>query len=205
VTAIATSYTEQLTGKARISYEEFLTLSEDVRAEWVEGEVVRMPSVGRAHQEVGRFLIALFQVFLDERPLGGLYYDPFQLRLPGARAGRAPDLMVLLHEHEDRLRDLHIEGPADLVLEIVSPSGASRDYVEKFREYEAGGVPEYWIVDPENRETSLFRLRDGRYERAAPDADDTLRSEVLPGFRIHPDWPWERPKVNGLVAAMLGS
>jgi Uma2 family endonuclease len=113
--------------------------------------------------------------------------------------------MVLLNEHLDRLHDLFIEGPADLIVEVVSPSGATRDYVEKFREYEAAGVPEYWVVDPQHGEAAFFILRDGRYEAAPLGAGGEFHSTVLPGFWVRAEWLWERPKASGLIAEMLAS
>jgi Uma2 family endonuclease len=200
----ALSLTEQLTGRPRISYEEFLALPlETVHTEWVDGELVPMPSVSGAHQDVVRFVLVLLDGYLSERPIGILRYDPFQIRADPRGPGRAPDVLVLLNEHVDRLHDLFVEGPADLIVEVVSPSGATRDYVEKFREYEAAGVPEYWVIDPAHVEATFFVLRDGRYEAQDLGADGTFQSTVLPGFWIRPQWLWERPKVNVLVAQML--
>lgn len=54
-------------------------------------------------------------------------------------------------EHLDRLQEMHLEGPADLVVEIVSPESRLRDRGEKFAEYELAGVSEYWLLDPELR------------------------------------------------------
>ena len=51
-------------------------------------------------------------------------------------------------EHLDRLTDSHLSGPADLVVEIVSPDSLGRDRGDKFAEYEAASIPEYWLIDP---------------------------------------------------------
>jgi Uma2 family endonuclease len=202
----APSYTQQLTGRPRISYEEFLALPMDaVHTEWVDGELVPMPSVSGAHQDVTHFLTMVFGLYLSERPVAVFRSDPFQIRADPRGPGRAPDLMVLLNEHLDRLHDLFIEGPADLIVEVVSPSGATRDYVEKFREYEAAGVPEYWVVDPQHGEAAFFILRDGRYEAAPLGAGGEFHSTVLPGFWVRAEWLWERPKASGLIAEMLAS
>ena len=47
-------------------------------------------------------------------------------------------------EHLDRLTDSHLSGPADLAVEIVSPDSLGRDRGDKFAEYGAAGIPEYW-------------------------------------------------------------
>lgn len=193
--------TEELTGKPRISYEEFLALDDERHFEWVGGEVVCMPSVGSLHQDVAGFLLELLRPFVRERALGRLFYDPFLVRL--TRSGRAPDITVLLNEHLSRLRDNYIEGAADLAVEVVSPDGVRRDYVEKRAEYEAAGIPEYWIIDPEKQEATFFVLIEGRYV-AAELEDGVFRSTVLSGFWLREQWLWERPLVRPLLREILG-
>jgi Uma2 family endonuclease len=184
----------------RISYEEFLALPGNPHVEWVDGEVVRMPPVTRLHSELGSWLIRCFKAFLEDRPTGELFYDPFQQRLVSRPSGRAPDLMVVLNEHLDRLRDNYLDGPADLVIEILSPGNASTDYVDKYHEYQADGVPEYWIVDPFHEEASFFLLADGRYERGHPDAEGVYRSTVIPGLALRVEWLWKRPPLREVAA-----
>jgi len=52
-------------------------------------------------------------------------------------------------------------------VEILSPSTASKDTVRKRWTYEAAGVPEYLIVDPDERIGLLLRLERGLYVDAA--------------------------------------
>ncbi len=197
--------TRAATGALRISYEEFLVLPPDVHAEWVDGEVVFMPSVSEQHSATGGYLIQLLRSFFDEEPLGRVFYEPFQLRMAARPSGRAPDVMVLLSEHMDRLERLYIRDAADLVVEVVSPSNASTDYVDKLKEYEAAGVGEYWIIDPEGQEAAFFALgADGRFERIPADDSGIVRSRVLPGFWLKPAWLWERPPVRKVIAELMG-
>jgi Uma2 family endonuclease len=195
------SLTEELSGKPRLSYEEFLALPTELHVEWVDGEVVLRPSVGILHNRTVRFLITLFGIYLRRRPEGELLFEPFQMR---GRAGRAPDLMVLLAAHQSRLHGNFLDGPADLVIEVVSPSGFRRDYIEKRDEYEALGVPEYWIIDPDNHEVSLFVMDGHRYRLVNSDAG-MLRSTVLQGFWVREEWLWEFPdEVETLQVILAG-
>ena len=69
-----------------------------------------------------------------------------------------------------------------------------RDRGAKYGEYEAGGVREYWVPDPDSRRTDFFVLSDdGRYQRAHPDADGKYQSAVLPCFRVNIHWLWQTP------------
>lgn len=194
------SITEELTGKVRVSYEEFLALPGNPHAEWVDGEVIPMMSVSSLHTRTHKWLLRLMDGFLDEQPMGETLFDPFQMKLAAGLPGRQPDISYLSNEHAGRLRDTFLDGPADLAIEIVSPGNAATDYVDKFREYEAGGVPEYWIIDPFNETADFFRLVDGRYERSHPDKDGVYHCAAIPGFWLRVEWLWKRPPLKQALA-----
>jgi Uma2 family endonuclease len=80
--------------------------------------------------------------------------------------GRAPDVCFLSSANLHRLKKNHIDGPADLVVEIVSLESIERDYVTKFAEYAQGGLGEYWIADP-LQQTARFScvMRQGRFRK----------------------------------------
>ncbi|NJN65536.1 MAG: Uma2 family endonuclease [Chloroflexaceae bacterium] len=184
----------------RMSYEEFLAWSdEDTHAEWVNGEVmVFMPPVER-HQAVAGFLYSLISLFTDWFDLGVVRFAPFEMRhLPG-RSSREPDLLFLAREHLSRLTPERLEGPADLVVEIISPSSAFRDRVEKFAEYQEAGVPEYWTIDPRptHQQATFYQCSAaGRYEEVGTDAAGRYHALVLPGFWLDPAWLWQEPLPN---------
>lgn len=76
-----------------------------------------------------------------------------------------PDLLVVCDPA--KLSSRGIEGAPDLVAEILSPSTAGKDVTRKRWAYETAGIPEYLIVDPDERVAVLLRLAAGRYEEAA--------------------------------------
>jgi Uma2 family endonuclease len=116
------------------------------------------------------------------------------MRLPTRPSGREPDLLFVANEHGNRLRPTYVDGPADLVIEIVSPDSEERDRVTKLAEYEGAGVPEYWLVDPVPQEATFYRLgADGRYDAVPINADGFYHSAALPGFRLWVAWLWQRP------------
>jgi Uma2 family endonuclease len=195
------TYTEELTGKSRISYEEFLALPAEIEAEWVDGEVLLMPSVGVEHARIVIWLHAFFSLFMKRTGAGDIFGEPFQMK---NRSGRSPDAFVLLSKNAGRLRNLFVDGPADLAIEVVSPSGARRDYVEKLREYEEAGVPEYWIIDPERREVTFFVARDGRFYGKDP-VDGVFVSEAIPDLWVRESWIWEQPDASEAANEVLAA
>jgi len=108
--------------------------------------------------------------------------------------GREPDILFVAQEHLDRLKETYLDGPADLVVEITSPESIVQDRGEKFYEYEAGGVGEYWLIDPQRRRAEFYRLgEEGWYQLIPVDEGGVYRSEVVSGFWLRPSWLWEEP------------
>ena len=179
----------------RMTFEEFLDwLDEDKHAEWMDGEVIMHSLVSARHQLVGRFLLSTVGFFVEDKQLGVVLYDPFQMKTGPDFPSRAPDLLFVAKENLHRLQTNHLYGPADLVVEIVSPESRGRDRGDKHFEYERGGVREYWLIDPE-RTLAEFHLlgADGRYSLAPLDADGCFHSSVLPGLRLRVAWLWQDP------------
>ncbi len=180
---------------AAVSYEEFLATSdEDTRAEWVDGEVIAMGPASLEHQDLADFLTALLRHFAEARELGMVCSAPFQMKTGPDLPGREPDILFVARPHLDRLRETHLAGPADLVVEIVSPDSGARDRGEKFYEYERGGVAEYWLLDPIREQAEFYRLgEDGLFHPLAVGDDGVLRSSVLPGCWLRVEWLWQDP------------
>jgi Uma2 family endonuclease len=75
-----------------------------------------------------------------------------------------PDEMIAGPQRACNLLKYYLDGPADVVIEVVLPGHESQDRTAKRRRYARGGVPDYWIIDPHKRTVDLLRLIDGRYE-----------------------------------------
>ncbi|HEX8273019.1 MAG TPA: Uma2 family endonuclease [Longimicrobiaceae bacterium] len=177
---------------AAMSYEDFLKAYDGVHAEWVHGEVVPMTPVSPRHQQIALFLSALFQIFCEQRQTGTVLLAPAQMKV--GDVAREPDVMVLTPEHTARIRPSFVEGPADLVVEIISPDSRGRDRGDKFYEYEQAGVREYWLVDPQRRQAEFYHLGErGTYEAVLPDIQGRFESRVLPGLWIQVEWLWQDP------------
>ena len=178
-----------------MTYEEFLDwLDEDTHAEWVNGKVVIHSPVSLRQNQLAGWLLILLSAFAEEGDGGEVLFAPFQMKIGPDFPGRAPDILFVARENLSRLRPNRLEGPADLVVEIVSPGSRGVDRGDEHFEYERGGVREYWLLDPERTLAEFNQLRpDGRYHLAAPDENGVFHSAVLPGFWLKVDWLWQDP------------
>jgi len=185
--------------RPKMTYEEFLAwANEDTLAEWVDGEVVMYSPASKQHQDMTSFLYEMIRAYTRPRDMGEIVQAPFQMKL---EHGREPDLLFVAREHLNRLRKTYLDGPADLVVEIISPESLDRDRGAKFAEYEAGGIPEYWLLDPVRRWAEFYRLgEDGRYRTAFAGAEGVYQTEALPGFWLRVEWLWQEPLPHPLRA-----
>jgi len=185
-----------------MTFDEYLAWSnEDVRAEWVDGRIETLMPVSLAHLAITRFLIVVLDTFLHLRKLGVLVHAPFLMRLQSRPSGREPDIAVVLDTHNDRLTPTYIDGPADVVVEVISPESRDRDRIDKYREYADAGVPEYWLIDPELKTAEFYTLRNGFYEPASIDAEGRFWSNSLPDFWLMVHWLWDAPQLTEILRA----
>ena len=178
-----------------ITYKQYLaTAPEDEHSEWVNGEIIPMAPISDEHQDVGSFLLVLMKTYVAHKHLGFIRYEPFQMKTGPDLPGCSPDILFLAKSNARRMKKNHLQGPADVVVEIIGPGSQSRDRGEKFFEYEQGGVREYWLIDP-HRKQAEFYLRDskGIFQLSPIGKDGIFASKVITGFRIKPAWLFQRP------------
>ncbi len=175
----------------KMTYEEFLGWAdEDTLAEWVDGEVIMTSPASAQHQRIAGFLNQVVELFVQSRNLGTVLNAPFQMKLEN---GREPDLLFVKREHLDRLKPTYLEGPADLVVEIISPESVGRDRGQKFYEYAQGGVPEYWLLDPQRQQAEFYHLEDDYYVLTFSGHEGRYDALMLPGFWLDIAWLWQEP------------
>lgn len=179
----------------RMTYDEFLKrYMNGEHLEWVKGEVIEMSPVTREHEEVRFFLSGLLREYVLMKQLGAVSGEPYNMKIGYGLPGRAPDLLFVANANLARMRNEYLDGPADLVVEIISQGSRRMDRVTKYSEYEAGGVKEYWIIDPKKQQCDFY-LRDnnGKYQPVPVGDDGIYRSATLAGFWMEIAWLWQRP------------
>jgi Uma2 family endonuclease len=177
--------------KKKFSYADYLTWNDDQRWELINGEPLLMsPAPNRIHQTVLRKLGYQIESYLQDKTCE-LFFAPFDVRLeePGTRNEDIfnivqPDLLVVC---DPAKLDTHgCIGAPDWIIEIISPSTASKDHIVKRELYEQVGVPEYWLVQPLDRLVMVYQLTpDRRYGRPAVYSEsDVVTVGILPELQI---------------------
>jgi Uma2 family endonuclease len=164
--------------------DEYLALDTNRLVELSDGclEVLPMPTF--LHQFIVDYLHALLKAFVNTHTRGAVLFAPLPVRLrPGTY--REPDIMYFRPE---RVVDVRTQPDgADLVMEVVSegPESRKRDLEIKRNEYAAAGIPEYWIVDPEERQIIVLTLQGKQYREHGVFGPGTEATSVLlPGFTV---------------------
>lgn len=176
--------------------------------EWIDGVVIKMASVSLQHKKLEGYLYELLRAYFALHPVGQVIAAPFVMRLEAVSSRREPDLQVILHSNEGTLTDTYMDGAADICIEIVSPGTVSSDYGDKLREYEAGGVREYWIIDSHRREVRFHRLGANQTYQLIMPIEGHYTTPLLPKLRVEVAALWSDTLPNvldvvALVKAML--
>lgn len=180
-----------------VSFEDFLDRYEGQSVEWHVGNVVQKVSNNERHQAIQMFLAFMLGYFLGIKNLGKIYQDGYQMQLNDNLPARQPDLLVVLNAHQDRIKHQYLDGAADIVIEIISPATGHIDRGEKYYQYQAGGIQEYWIIDPISKRVDVYYLDEDDNYQPILQNNNKIASQVLDGFVIDTTILWLDDLPNG--------
>ena len=144
------------------TYERYRELPDDRnRYEVLEGRLHVTPTPTTYHQLISRRIQFLFYE-LERAGQGQIYNAPVDLLMPGADPAQ-PDLVYVTREQENFVTKRGIEGVPELLVEILSPSTARRDRVDKLHIYRKAGVRRYILVDVQARTLEVLLLEGETY------------------------------------------
>ena len=170
----------------KLTYDDFVLFADDgQRHELIDGEHYVTPSQNIRHQRISGNLHLLIGTWLEEHPIGQLFYAPLDVVFSNVDVVE-PDLLYMSNERAAQvMTSLHVKGVPELVIEIASPGTRKRDEtiasaVDAFERQDRGarillkqvtdaerfGVAEYWVVDPDVDVVRVYRRDSERFDRA---------------------------------------
>lgn len=167
------------------TYEEYLKISDEDRCEFIDGKVYMMGSPSIQHQNiVGNMFFALKNYFKNKecRP----FVAPLDVTFVDDKNNKnvvQPDVLVVCDE--DKIIDNSYTGIPTLVVEVVSPSNSSHDYVTKLDLYLRAGVEEYWILNPISKNAICYRFENKMISNVEGcHYDESIKSQVFEELSI---------------------
>jgi Uma2 family endonuclease len=174
--------------------EEFERLMEDIPPddpndyELIDGRILMTPPPGWPHGEYESGIVGELRNFVKAHKLGRVFGSAQGFRLT-EKDTLAPDASFVSHERwaasPPPVMGKHLHVIPNLVVEIISPTTASRDLKEKKDLYAQCGIEEYWIFDYQQRSVLVLALEAGQYAIAdSAQGSGRVHSRLLPGFSV---------------------
>lgn len=182
------------------------TYSEDFpergRIDFIAGkiEVEVSPEDIFRHEVVKGEIHARLYLRVERDDLGHVFVGRTRICVPEADLSVEPDVVFVSHEALDSGRVklvpsatgepdsyIELEGPPELIVEVVSQYSVAKDTRRLPGRYAAAGVREYWLVDVRKEPLvfTIHHLQGGEYRAAEPDAQGFQTSDVFGcGFRL---------------------
>jgi Uma2 family endonuclease len=162
-----------LQSAGKYTYADSKAWPETERWELIGGEAFAMsPAPTRLHQRIVSLLMTKLGAWFADKPCQPLV-SPLDVFLPEGEEALnevstvvQPDLVVVCDEA--KLIDEGVRGAPDLVIEVLSPSTAYRDFTDKRALYEKHGVREFWVVNPVTLEVTAWNLDHGSFGLPRP-------------------------------------
>ncbi len=177
-------------------------LTEDVKAEFINGEVIVQTPAKRKHTTASMNLSALLSAYVESQELGFVGAETVLIVL--TRNDYLPDICFFGAEKTAHISPDQVKyPPPDFIAEVLSPSTASKDRGIKFEDYADHGVAEYWLIDPQNETVEQYLLREGSYELAVKIKTGHISSDVVSGFTIPVEAIFDGKEKNNALRALL--
>lgn len=160
--------------------DDIYALPDGERAELIDGQIYYMAPPSRRHQDIIGELFATIRDYIHgNNGSYRAYISPFLNE--NDRNYVEPDISVICDQN--KLNDKGCVGAPDWIIEIVSPSSRTMDYLTKLLNYKIAGVREYWIVDPDKNRVTIYRFGIDKVDEYS--FTDDIPAGIYPGFSIN--------------------
>ncbi len=181
---IVKEVSDHLTDERKRREQFYKDITDEEKAEFINGDVIIHSPVVKEHSDVTRNLSRLLSSYVDKYRLGYIGIEKLMISL--TRNDYEPDICFFKTEKSRNFKKGQSLFPApDLIVEILSKRTKKNDRGIKFQDYQAHGVFEYWLIDPVDEMVEQYRLDSRReYELILKDRKGVIECEAVDGFRI---------------------
>jgi Uma2 family endonuclease len=177
--------------KENVSEDDFWVLAnEDIKCELLEQVLFIHSPASPEHEDIFSYLITIFRYYLDVTKQGKVFGSRLVMRLSSSW-NPEPDILLIAPDKYNNVINGRLEGPADFVIEILSPSTSDIDLTKKVPEYLKNGVTDIWIIDPINKVIRTFNQTSST-EYIDSTSDNIIPLESFPKLELKIKWIWQR-------------
>lgn len=171
-----------------VSFGQYLDwLTEENKADLINGVIYMQSPPADRHEKIFVFLINVLNAYVVRKKLGIVRGSRTAIKF-SEYDGTQPDLVFISNANRKLIHSYFVDGVADMIVEIISPSTRHIDRVKKMALYAEHGVREYWLIDPERESAEFFCNEHGAWQEMAIDANRVFRSKAIAGFWLKVEW-----------------
>ncbi len=173
-----------------VTFEEFLEFAnEDISCELLNGVLVIHSPASYRHQTISRFLLTFLDQIGLQQKIGRALGAPFIVKLDPNWAPE-PDIIFYRSLMEEAIKDTFFDGIPDIIVEILSPSNRQDDLNTKLPKYLALGIPEVWIIDPDEKTLTIHHA--GQDPNMYSNPESMVKSKIFPEIHFRLKWLWDK-------------
>ena len=175
------------------TYTDYINWEGSERYQIINGEAFMMASPTVEHQAILMELSTQFHTWLKGKPCR-VFAAPLDVRLFPEEDDSddtvvQPDLLVVCDN--SKMGKGSINGPPDIIVEIVSPSTSKKELLLKFGVYLEAGIREYWVIDPEQKIIQIHIYENGHFISTNHKLNAIISSAVLQGLSVDLKTLWD--------------
>ncbi len=186
-----------------VRFEEYLDwLTEESKADLLDGVIYMQLPPSDRHEKIFALLYPVLQAYVVRKKLGIVRGSRTAIKF-SEYSGTQPDLVFISNANRDLIHSYFVEGVADMLVEIISPSTRHIDRGKKMALYAQHGVQEFWLIDPDRRTAEFFHNDYGEWNEMPVDANGVFRSEAIAGFWMKVEWLFATESLDIVDTVMM--